>query len=110
MLLLLLLLMFVFIPITMRLFLLLFFSFCFGFGFGFDFGLLFLFAAVERFCFIPERGRSVPGCPVRERHGAAVLCFLPAFSVIGPARRGVRPCCLPKAQLFCAVGRPDAFS
>ena len=36
--------------------------------------------------------------------------FLPVFSVIGPARRSVRPCCLPKARLFCAVGRSDAFS
>ena len=53
---LLLMLMFMFIPIPMLL--LLFFSFCFGFDFGF--GFLFLFAAVESFCFIPERGCSVP--------------------------------------------------
>lgn len=36
--------------------------------------------------------------------------FLPVFSAIGPARRSVRPCCLPKARLFCAVGRSVAFS
>ena len=36
--------------------------------------------------------------------------FLPAFSVIGPARRSVRPCCLPKARLFCAAGLSGAFS
>ncbi len=61
MLLLMLMLMFMFIPIPMLLLLLLlmFFSFCFGFDFGF--GFLFLFAAVESFCFIPERGCSVPG-------------------------------------------------
>ena len=103
-----LLLMLMFIPIPMLLLLLMFFSFCLGFDFGFGFysylPLLRVFVSywkeVVRFP-VDLSGRGT---------GQRFCVFLPVFSVIGPARRGVRPCCLPKARLFCAVWRSVAFS
>lgn len=97
-------LMFMFMFISIPMLLLLFFSFCFGFGF------LFLFAAVESFVSYRKEFVRFP-VDLSGRGTEQRFCvFLPVFSVIGPAQRSVRPCCLPKARLFCAVGRSDAFS
>ena len=107
-LLLMLMLMFMFIPIPMLLLLLMFFSFCFGFGFDSGF---YSYLPLSR-VFVSYR-KEVVRFPVdlSGRGTEQRFCvFLPVFSVIGPARRSVRPCCLPKARLFCAVGRSDAFS
>ena len=94
------------IPIPMLLLLLMFFSFCLGFDSGFYsyLPLLRVFVSyrkeVVRFP-VDLSGRGT---------GQRFCVFLPVFSVIGPARRSVRPCCLPKARLFCAVWRSVAFS
>lgn len=94
------------IPIPMLL--LMFFSFCFGFDFDSGF---YSFLPLSR-VFVSYR-KEVVRFPVdlSGRGAEQRFCvFLPAFSVIGPARRSVRPCCLPKARLFCAAGLSGAFS
>ena len=102
-------LMFMFIPIPMLLLLLLLFSFCFGFGFGFDSGF-YSYLPLSRVFFCRKEVVRFP-VDLSGRGTEQRFCvFLPVFSVIGPARRGVRPCCLPKARLFCAVWRSDVFS
>lgn len=108
MLLLMLMLMFMFIPIPMLLLLL--FSFCFGFGFGFDSGFYSYLPLLRVFVSYRKEVVRFP-IDLSGRGTEQRFCvFLPVFSVIGPARRSVRPCCLPKARLFCAVGRSDPFS
>lgn len=98
--------MFMFIPMLLLLLLLLFFSFCFGFDSGF-----YSYLPLSR-GFVSCRRESVRfPVDLSGRGTEQRFCvFLPVFSVIGPARRSVRPCCLPKALLFCAVGQSDAFS
>lgn len=98
--------MFIFIPIPMLL--LMFFSFCFGFGF--DSGFYSFLPLLRVFVSYRKEAVRFP-VDLSGRGTEQRFCiFLPVFSVIGPARRSVRPCCLPKARLFCAVGRSDAFS
>lgn len=108
MLMLMLMLMFISIPILLLLLLrlLIFFSFCFGFDSGFYSYLPLLRVFVSYRKEVVRFPVDLSGRGTEQRF----CVFLPVFSVIGPARRSVRPCCLPKARLFCAVWRSDAFS